>query len=195
MSVQNPVKRLFMTLTQGVYVVGVAEAGLRNAFTASSVMQVSLQPPMLALAVNPDNASYPLLIEGGIFAGTVLQDDQRDLANLFGNQSARDEDKLRMVRWHAATSGAPVLDTGLSYFDCRIVTKQPAGDHVVVMAEVTGGDFLHAPARPLQYSELGDMDGSDELLPGHLGDGRPDWPDEVWVDTAVPHTMDSGEKG
>ncbi|NDP47567.1 MAG: flavin reductase [Sulfuriferula multivorans] len=195
MSVQNPVKRLFMTLTQGVYVVGVAEAGLRDAFTASSVMQVSLQPPMLALAVNPDNASYPLLISSGIFAVTVLQDDQHDLADLFGNHSARDEDKLRRVQWHAATSGAPVLDAGVSYFDCRIVTKQPAGDHVVVMAEVTGGDFLHASARPLQYSELGDMDGSDELLPRHLDDGWPKRTDEIGVETSTSHTKDFGEKG
>lgn len=168
-SVRNPVKRLFMTLTQGVYVIGVAEAGQRNAFTASSVMQVSLQPPMLALAVNPGNASYTLLVAGGIFTVTVLQCDQRALADFFGNHSARDEDKLRAVPWHAAPSGAPVLDEGLSYFDCRIVSTQPAGDHVVVVAEVTGGDFLRARARPLQYSELGDMDGSDELLPEHLG--------------------------
>ncbi len=172
MSVQNPVKRLFMTLTQGVYVVGVAGAGLRNAFTASSVMQVSLQPPMLALAVNPGNASYPLLVVGGIFAVTVLRANQRELADFFGTHSARDENKLRAVSWHAAPSGAPVLNEGLSYFDCRIVARQPAGDHVVVMAEVTGGEFLRRGARPLQYSELGDMDGSDTLLPEHLGRAR-----------------------
>ena len=168
MSIQNPVKRLFMTLTQGVYVVGVAEEGLHNAFTASSVMQVSMQPPLLALAVNPANASYPLLMAGGIFAVTVLHSDQRNLAYFFGNHSARDENKLSSVPWHAALSGAPVLDTGLSYFDCRVLTKLPAGDHVVVVAEVTGGDFLQKGGRPLNYSELGDMDGSDELLPDKL---------------------------
>jgi len=48
MSVKDPVKRLQMTLTQGVYVVGVRKDGLRDAFTASSVMQVSMQPFMLA---------------------------------------------------------------------------------------------------------------------------------------------------
>lgn len=169
MSVQNPVKRLFMTLTQGVYVVGVAEGDVRNAFTASSVMQVSLQPPMLALAVNPGNASYPLLVSGGIFCVTVLQSDQYALADFFGNHSARDEDKLSTVPWHAAPSGAPVLDEGLSYFDCRVVTKHPAGDHIVILADVTGGDFLHKRARPLRYDELGNMDGSDALLPEHLG--------------------------
>lgn len=168
-AVHNPVKRLFMTLTQGVYVVGVGGRELHDAFTASSVMQVSMQPPMVALAVNPGNASYPLLVDDGIFAVTALKDDQRELADLFGNHSARDIDKLRAVAWHEAPSGAPVLDAGLAYLDCRIVSRQPAGDHVVVVAEVTGGEFLHADGQPLLYSALGDLDGSDELLPTRLG--------------------------
>ena len=169
MSIENPVKRLFLTLTQGVYVVGVGEGALRNAFTASSVMQISLRPPMLAIAVNPTNASYPVLVATGRFAVTVLQHDQAALADFFGNHSARDENKLSAVPWHAAPSGAPVLDAGLSYFDCRVMSKHPAGDHVVILAEVTGGDFLQARGRPLRYDELGDMDGSDELMPEHLG--------------------------
>lgn len=173
MSIQNPVKRLFMTLTQGVYVVGVAEGDLRNAFTASSLMQASMQPPMLALAVNPGNASYPLLVAGGIFCVTVLQNDQYALADFFGNRSARDENKLSAVPWHAAPSGAPVLDEGMAYFDCRVMSKHPAGDHVVILAEVTGGDFLQKRARPLRYDELGDMDGSDALLPEHLDTRTP----------------------
>lgn len=169
MSIENPVKRLLMTVTQGIYVVGVREGELRNAFTASSVMQVSIHPPMLALAVNPDNASYPLLVESGVFAVTVLQRDQCALADFFGNHSARDENKLGAVPWHAAASGAPILDEGLSYLDCRVVSKHPAGDHVIILAEITGGDFLQGHARPLRYDEVGDMDGSDELLPDHLG--------------------------
>lgn len=173
MGLENPVKRLFMTLTQGVYAVGVVDDGRYNAFTASSVMQVSLQPPMVALAVNPGNASYPLLIAGGIFAVTVLQSDQAALADRFGNRSAKDDDKLAGVAWHESVSGAPVLDEGLSYFDCRVISKLPAGDHVVILAEVTGGEFLQPRGRPLRYDELGDLDGSNELLPGRLGDRTP----------------------
>lgn len=178
MSVDNPVKRLLMTVTQGVYVVGVGKDSRRNAFTASSVMQVSMQPPMLAMAVNPDNASYPLLVESGVFAVTVLQRDQCALADFFGNHSAQDEDKLSGVAWHAAPSGAPILDEGLSYLDCRAVSRHPAGDHMVILAEITGGDFLQGRARPLRYDEVGDMDGSDELLPEHLGSagGRSEFP-------------------
>jgi flavin reductase (DIM6/NTAB) family NADH-FMN oxidoreductase RutF len=169
MSIHNPVKRLFLTLTEGVYVIGVGEGGLSNAFTATSVMQVSMRPPLLALAVNPENASYPLIVDRGVFCVTVLQRDQSALADFFGNHSARDENKLRTVPWHAAPSGAPVLDEGLAYFDCRVAASHPAGDHVVMLADVTGGDFLQARTRPLRYDELGNMDGSNELLPDHLG--------------------------
>lgn len=171
---ENPVKRLLMTVTQGVYVVGVGDDGLRNAFTASSVMQVSIRPPMLALAVNPGNASCSPLLESGVFAVTVLRHDQCALADFFGNRSARDTDKLRAVPWRAARSGAPILEEGLAYLDCRVVSTHLAGDHVMVLAEITGGDFLHSATthghtRPLRYDEVGDMDGSDELLPDHLG--------------------------
>lgn len=173
MSIENPVKRLLLTLTQGVYVVGVVDDAHVNAFTAAAVMQVSLQPLMLALAVNPHNASYPMLVAGGIFAVTVLRSDQRQLADYFGTHSARSGDKLSEVQWHAASSGAPVLDAGLAYFDCRVVSRHPAGDHVLILAEVAGGDFLQPGGRPLRYDELGDMDGSGALLPDHLGTGTP----------------------
>lgn len=173
MSIQNPVKRLLMTITQGVYVIGVTEGDRKNAFTASSVMQVSLNPPMLALAVNPHNASFPMLVAGGLFAITVLRSGQQALADFFGTHSGRDENKLASVQWHPSPAGAPVLDDGLSYLDCRALAKHPAGDHVIIVAEVTGGDFLIdgkvKEAYPLRYDELGDMDGSDELLPYQLG--------------------------
>lgn len=167
--VRNPVKRLFMTLSQGVYVVGAVSGSLRNAFTASSVMQVSMRPPMLALAVNPANASYPMLEREGVFAVTVLQRYQAGLAAFFGRHSGRHEDKLGQVRWHVAPSGAPVLDEGLAYFDCVIRDRHPAGDHMLFLATVTGGDFLQDRAKPLRYDQLEDLDGSDELLPEHLG--------------------------
>lgn len=47
---------LFQRLTQGVYVVGVAHGEVRKAFTAAWVMQVSFEPLLLALSINPHHA-------------------------------------------------------------------------------------------------------------------------------------------
>ena len=64
---------LFQRLTQGVYVVGVAHGEARNAFTAAWVMQVSFDPLLLALSINPRHSSYGLLKEGRAFSISVLK--------------------------------------------------------------------------------------------------------------------------
>ncbi|HMM47556.1 MAG TPA: flavin reductase family protein [Thiobacillaceae bacterium] len=174
MSTGNPVKHLLQTLSHGVYVIGVADGEAVNAFTASAVMQVSLQPLMFALAINPWHASYPMLRAAGAFSVTVLRHGQSEVARIFGTHSARCSDKLAEVAWHPAASGAPVLDAGLAYFDCRVVSGFPAGDHELVVAEVTAGDFLQSGAPPLRYEELGDMDGGGSLLPERLGGKVPE---------------------
>ena len=49
---------LFRRLTMGVYAVGVTDGQRRDAFTAAWIMQASFNPLMLAVSINPDNASY-----------------------------------------------------------------------------------------------------------------------------------------
>ena len=70
---------LFKRLTQGVYLVGVAQGEARNAFTAAWIMQVSFDPLLLALSINPHHSSYRLLKDGGAFSVNVLKNDQSAL--------------------------------------------------------------------------------------------------------------------
>jgi flavin reductase (DIM6/NTAB) family NADH-FMN oxidoreductase RutF len=60
---------LFQRLTQGVYVIGVAHGEKRNAFTAAWVMQVSYDPLLLALSINPNHSSYLCYRETGAMDG------------------------------------------------------------------------------------------------------------------------------
>jgi flavin reductase (DIM6/NTAB) family NADH-FMN oxidoreductase RutF len=152
-------------LTSGVYVVGVADGGRVNAFTAAWVMQVAFDPLLVALSVNPGNASYSLLEASGVFVVNVLGAGQQDLARRFGTRSGRDEDKLLGVAWRAGIGGAPILERAVACLACRLVTTVPAGDHRVVIAQATGGELLHPDAAPLRYDETGTMDGSEALYP------------------------------
>jgi flavin reductase (DIM6/NTAB) family NADH-FMN oxidoreductase RutF len=161
----NEIAALFHRLTVGVYVVGVAHEGHRNAFTAAWVMQTSFDPLLLALSINPDNASYHLLHSGGGFAVSVLKQGQLDLARRFGTRSGRDEDKLAGVRWRAGRTGAPMLEEALAYFDCELTGRMRAGDHELVLGRVVEGRILASDAVPLAYADTGDMDGSSALYP------------------------------
>jgi flavin reductase (DIM6/NTAB) family NADH-FMN oxidoreductase RutF len=159
---------LFRRLTNGVYVVGTAHGGRVNAFTAAWITQVSFEPLLLVLSINPQGASYPLMRDSGLFAISVLQRGQLELARQFGTVSGRDADKLAGIAWHAGVLGAPVLRDAAAVLECRVTATTPAGDHVLVVGEVVAGALLRADASPLRYDETGNIDGSEALFPKAL---------------------------
>ena len=164
----NEIATLCRQLSLGVYVVGVAQDERLDAFTAVWVMQASFDPLLLALSVNPQNASYPLLRASGAFTISVLKQGQLELARRFGTRSGREEDKLAGVGWHPGRSGAPILDEALAYFECELTGSLRAGDHELVLGRVIDGRVLAPDAVPMTYAETGDMDGSSALYPAQL---------------------------
>jgi flavin reductase (DIM6/NTAB) family NADH-FMN oxidoreductase RutF len=132
------------------------------------VMQVSFDPLLLALSINPENASYQLLHAGGGFTVNVLKRGQLELARRFGTRSGREEDKLAGIPWRPGRSGAPILEAALAYFDCELAGRMRAGDHELVVGRVTDGKLLDRHGTPLAYAETGDMDGSSSLYPSRF---------------------------
>jgi len=154
---------LFQRLTQGVYVVGVANGEARNAFTAAWVMQVSFDPLLLALSISPHHSSYALLKQGGAFSVNVLKKGQLELAAHYGQPACAG--KLDSTEWTAGRTGAPLLRKSLAWFECHLVGEHPAGDHVLALGRVIDGRLLDADAEPMTYSETGAMDGASALFP------------------------------
>ncbi|EIC31199.1 flavin reductase family protein [Methylomicrobium album] len=146
-------------ITHGVYVIGVRDGERRNAFTAAWVMQVSFNPLLLAISINPEHYSYRLLKAGGVCSVNVLGRDQQAVAAHFGRSGA---DKMAGFDWHEAPTGAPILRCSLAYFDCRVSHYADAGDHQIAVCEVVAGATLH-PGPPLLYCQTGDMDGSSQF--------------------------------
>ena len=161
----SPVLALFRRLTNGVYVIGVSHNGRSNAFTAAWLTQVSFDPLLLSLSVNPEHFSYQLLRESGVFAVSILKKGQLDVARHFGCRSGESSDKLAGVRWRPGRLGAPVLLDAAGYLECRVVGGMPTGDHEVVVARVANGELLDPEAPILGYGETDDMDGSSALYP------------------------------
>jgi flavin reductase (DIM6/NTAB) family NADH-FMN oxidoreductase RutF len=163
------VASLFQRLTQGVYVVGVAHRDLRNAFTAAWVMQVSFDPLLLALSINPRHWSYGLLKEGRAFSINVLKKSQLHLAEHYGRPASADK-KLALTEWTTGRFSLPLLREALAWFECQVVGEHPAGDHVLVLGKVINGKLLDSQAEPMTYRETGTMDGASELFPDAFGD-------------------------
>ena len=162
------VARLFQTLSQGVYVVGVSHAGLRNAFTAAAVMQVSFNPPLLALSINPHHSSYGLLKQGQGFSVNVLKKSQLELAAHYARPASTD--KLAFMEWTPGRTGAPLLHGVMAWFECKVTEEHLAGDHMLVLGKVIDGQLLDLQAEPMTYRDTGAMDAVADLFPDALRD-------------------------
>lgn len=150
---------LFKQLSHGVYVIAVSDGVHQNAFTAAWVMQVSFNPPMLAIGINSESYSYKLLQTGGVCTVNVLAEHQLDIAEHFGQSSP---DKMTGFNWQSGLSTVPILIDSLAYFDCQVSHYTDAGDHKIVICKVLAGEILRQ-GKPMLYSQTGDMDGSSEL--------------------------------
>ena len=137
-------------LTHGVYVLGTRRGRESNAMTASWVMQTSERPPCIAVAVRDDRYSRDLILESSTFALSALRDDQVDVATHFSETSGEYHDKLQGVPYGLTPSGSPFLLDCLAYLDCRVIDAVRAGDHTVIVGEVTAGEAL-ADGYPLIY--------------------------------------------
>jgi flavin reductase (DIM6/NTAB) family NADH-FMN oxidoreductase RutF len=119
--------------------------------TVSSVMSVSADPPLVAVALTADGYPAEVLEEVGSCGLTVLAAEHGIVASRFssaGRPSARH--LLEAVPWtRAAGSDAIVLSGGLVALDCRLDRLIEAGDHVLALLTVEDVPVLPANARPL----------------------------------------------
>ncbi|WP_198244238.1 flavin reductase family protein [methane-oxidizing endosymbiont of Gigantopelta aegis] len=154
------IDQLVKTISHGVYVIGVKDDTRENAFTAAWVMQVSFDPVLLCISINPEHYSWDILQQGKICTVNVLGKQHYPLAEHFGTTGLKN--KMAGFSWQKAQTGAPVLSESVSYFDCRVSHFCDAGDHKLAICKVVEAGLLN-PGPVLLYSETDDLDGSSEL--------------------------------
>jgi flavin reductase (DIM6/NTAB) family NADH-FMN oxidoreductase RutF len=119
--------------------------------TVTAFCPVSMDPPLVLVSIMDESYLAEVLGRCDGFAVTVLGSDQRALAGRFaagGRPSARL--LLASVPHHrGGDSGALIPEGGLAALECRAWQRLPAGDHLLVIAEVTGVPYVTDQARPL----------------------------------------------
>ncbi|MCD7440723.1 flavin reductase family protein [Streptomyces lincolnensis] len=117
-------------------------------FTATSLTSVSAEPPMLSFGIGTGASSWPAVSRADHVGVHILGEHQEELAATFARSGA---DRFGgATAWSDGPEGVPVLDDVLAWLVCRVVTRVPAGDHRIVLAEVVLGDPA-GPGRPLLY--------------------------------------------
>ena len=118
-------------------------------FTATSLTSVSLKPPMVSFAVARTASAWRTLSRSPRVAVHLLGSDQDALATTFATSGIN---RFAGLDWRPGPDGEPLIGGCAAYLCCRVVRHVPAGDHVVVLARVTGAR-VERTGEPLIYHD------------------------------------------
>ncbi|MFB7276707.1 flavin reductase family protein [Streptomyces hydrogenans] len=131
----------------GITVVAALDDGAPVGFACQSFASLSLDPPLVMLAVGRSSTSWPRIQAAGRFCVNILAEDQRTTCAALGRSGP---DKFADVPWRVSEHGTVRVDGALAHVECVLHEVYEAGDHHLVTAHVVALD-AGEDGRPLLY--------------------------------------------
>ena len=122
--------------TTGVTVVTAIHAGQQYGMTVNSFTSISLEPPLVSLALKKLTHTHELVEKSGEFSVTILAAEQKELSDRFAGKHPEIKDRFEGVQTETFALQAPLIKNGLAYFNCRVVNSVPVGENTLFVAEV-----------------------------------------------------------
>jgi flavin reductase (DIM6/NTAB) family NADH-FMN oxidoreductase RutF len=141
-------RRIFGKLATGVTVVSTLAGNESWGMTANSVTSLSLDPPLVLVAVIRHSATDGYLKASRVFAVSILSQEQEDLSIRFSGPGPRDLSDLNV---RTAVTGCPVLVDALGWVDCRVAHIFSGGDHEIFLGEIVAGEIHEHEQKPLLF--------------------------------------------
>jgi flavin reductase (DIM6/NTAB) family NADH-FMN oxidoreductase RutF len=121
-----------------VAVVSVDLEGERLGLTVASLVSLSLDPPLVGVAIRREAALHELLRRAGEFGVSILAEGQEHLAQHF----ARGVPPIAL--WQGIPvregDGPPLLEGALAWLRCGVRDEHETGDHTLFVGQVTAAE-------------------------------------------------------
>src|ERR671937_783610 len=106
-------KKALRMFIYGLYAVTSIDGNDINGFTANWLTQVSFEPPLLAVSIENDSKSLPMIERSRRFTVNVLPSGQdgRELAGKLGKSALKSPNKLSGVAYGLRDNNYPILSS------------------------------------------------------------------------------------
>ena len=135
----------------GVTAVTTALDGKLRGVTVSAFTAVSLEPPLVLVALATENTSCEMIAESGVFAVNILSEEHEFLSERFAARAPLVNETFDGVPYHLEATGAPILEGAIAWYDCRVTRAIQGGDHTIFIGRVVAVGFGNSDRRPLIY--------------------------------------------
>lgn len=141
-------RTVFRSHPAGVAVVTVDSGGRPIGFTATSVVSVSADPPMVSFSIADSASSWPHLEVAETAVVHFLHSAQTELARTFATSGI---DRFAPpTRWSRLSTGEPLLDDTAAWLRLRLEEPKRAGQAWLLLGLVLEGGTQDRPD-PLLY--------------------------------------------
>lgn len=143
---------VFRSMSYGVYIVSTMDNDRATGFLANSCMQITSEPPTIAVSVNHNNYTNDCIEKSGKFSISILAEDSDSaLIGTFGFQSGKEIDKFTDVNYELV-SGVPVVKNTCGYLVCKVIDKMETDTHTVFLGEVVEAEVYEGVGNPMTYA-------------------------------------------
>lgn len=110
------------------------DAGKPFGITVNSFASVSLEPALVLWSLQNNSECFASFDKADKFAVNILSATQEDLSNLYAKKG---DHLLAAEHFEIGQSGTPVLNDVVTVFECNVWARNPGGDHLILIGEVT----------------------------------------------------------
>lgn len=147
-------RKVLKKIPYGLYVLSAATPQRSAAVLVNWIMQVSFEPPLLAVALESDSEMCHLVTATGLFAVNMLPTGATSRARTILRSKTDKKRSLSLEDFEVPSQGPPVLRAASDVLICRVVSCSRTGDHMLFIAEVVEGTS-HSAAPVLTLHESG----------------------------------------
>lgn len=124
-------------LASSVVVVSARNPDGYRGLTASTLVSVSADPPLVLVGLERESATRAAIVEGRRFNVSVLTRAQEFLAERFAGRAPAVDAGWTEIPHRLGKNGIPLIEGCAAWLECDVVQVHPAGDHDVCIGAVT----------------------------------------------------------
>jgi ferric-chelate reductase [NAD(P)H] len=145
-------RRAFRDLSYGLYIVTSLDGDRLNGQIVNTVIQVTSDPPRVAVIINKKNLTHEFITRSGVFGVSVLDDTATmTFIGPFGFRSGRDVNKLEKISFKKGSTGVPLVsEHSLSLLEVKVFDCLNLGTHSIFIGDVVFSEVLKT-GKPLTY--------------------------------------------
>jgi len=144
--------KVFRDFSYGLYIITSGAGGRRNGQLVNTVIQVTSEPPRVAVTINKKNFTHELIKQSKAFGASILDEAVTMLfLGPFGFRCGRDVDKLTSVEHKTGITGVPLVTQNcLGILEARVFAEMDLGTHTIFIGDVVSSEVLRQ-GNPLTY--------------------------------------------